>query len=37
MTGLAYRIGVVYPAFADPPGLPAFAVRVEELGFELCG
>lgn len=30
----ACRIGVVYPAHADPAGLLAFAVRVEELGFD---
>jgi 5,10-methylenetetrahydromethanopterin reductase len=34
VTGPAYRTGVVYPAHADPAGLPAFAVRVEELGFD---
>ena len=34
MTDRGYRIGVVYPAFADPAGLPAFAVQVEELGFD---
>lgn len=34
MTRLPYRTGVVYPALADPGGLPAFAVRVEELGFD---
>jgi 5,10-methylenetetrahydromethanopterin reductase len=34
VTRLAYRTGVVYPALADPAGLPAFAVWVEELGFD---
>lgn len=28
------RTGAVYPALADPAGLPAFAMRVEELGFD---
>lgn len=28
------RTGVVYPAFADPADLPAFAARVEKLGFD---
>jgi 5,10-methylenetetrahydromethanopterin reductase len=34
VTWPAYRTGVVYPAHADPAGLPAFAVHVEELGFD---
>src|ERR1700730_2307025 len=34
MTRLAYRTGVVYQALAGPAGLPACAVRVEELGFD---
>lgn len=34
MTGRAYRIGVVFPASADPADLPAFAIRVEALGFD---
>jgi len=34
MNGLACRTGVVYPVLADPAGLPGFAVRVEELGFD---
>ena len=34
MTDLACRIGVVFPASADPADLPAFARRVEELGFD---
>jgi 5,10-methylenetetrahydromethanopterin reductase len=34
MTDRAYGIGVVFPASADPSDLPAFAVRVEELGFD---
>jgi 5,10-methylenetetrahydromethanopterin reductase len=34
VTDLAYRIGVVFPASADPADLPAFARRVEELGFD---
>jgi 5,10-methylenetetrahydromethanopterin reductase len=34
VTGLPYRTGVVYPALADPAGLPAFAVHVEKLGFD---
>lgn len=34
MTNLAYRVGVVFPASADAADLPAFAVRVEELGFD---
>jgi 5,10-methylenetetrahydromethanopterin reductase len=34
VTDRAYRIGVVYPASADPANLPAFAVRVQELGFD---
>jgi 5,10-methylenetetrahydromethanopterin reductase len=34
MTRRAFRTGAVYPASADPAGLPAFAVRVEELGFD---
>jgi 5,10-methylenetetrahydromethanopterin reductase len=34
MTDRAYGIGVVFPASADPADLPAFAVRVEELGFD---
>jgi 5,10-methylenetetrahydromethanopterin reductase len=29
-----YRIGVVFPASADPADLPAFAARVENLGFD---
>jgi len=35
VTDLACRIGVVFPASADPADLPAFAVRVEELGFDM--
>jgi 5,10-methylenetetrahydromethanopterin reductase len=34
VTVRAYRIGVVFPASADPADLPAFALRVEELGFD---
>jgi 5,10-methylenetetrahydromethanopterin reductase len=34
VTSLPYRIGAVYPALADPAGLPGFAVRIEELGFD---
>jgi 5,10-methylenetetrahydromethanopterin reductase len=34
VTDRAYGIGVVFPASADPADLPAFAVRVEELGFD---
>jgi 5,10-methylenetetrahydromethanopterin reductase len=34
LTRLGYRTGVVFPALADPAGLPAFAVRAEELGFD---
>jgi alkanesulfonate monooxygenase SsuD/methylene tetrahydromethanopterin reductase-like flavin-dependent oxidoreductase (luciferase family) len=35
VSDLAYRIGVVFPASADPVDLPAFAVRAEELGFDM--
>jgi len=34
VTDLPYRIGVVFPASEDPAGLPAFARRVEELGYD---
>jgi 5,10-methylenetetrahydromethanopterin reductase len=34
VTRPAFRTGVVYPASADPADVPAFAVRVEELGFD---
>jgi 5,10-methylenetetrahydromethanopterin reductase len=34
LSRLTCRIGVVYPAHADPAGLPAFALRVQELGFD---
>jgi 5,10-methylenetetrahydromethanopterin reductase len=34
VSDLAYRIGIVFPASADPAGLPAFARRVEALGYD---
>lgn len=34
VTDPSYPIGVVFPASADPADLPAFARRVEELGFD---
>jgi NADPH-dependent ferric siderophore reductase len=34
VTNRAYRVGVVFPASADASALPAFAVRIEELGFD---
>jgi 5,10-methylenetetrahydromethanopterin reductase len=34
VSGLAYRTGVVYPASAEPAGLPTFAAWVEDLGFD---
>lgn len=34
MTRPAFRTGVVFPASADPAGLPRFARGAEELGFD---